>query len=140
MKSLKALTEHLRSLQLINDDAFDSWVEKGVLEYAGSTVTAGFTAPVSQSLRINYLAVLSWEAWHGSAEALFHAVMKWLVERDYDFDQHGFPVFSAVVLDDDVVDLQIDIKFEDIVYESEGVPVAEPTPSVVTAFVMECGQ
>ena len=86
MKSLKALTEHLRSLQLINDDAFDSWVEEGKLEYSGADITVG-EHPAILLFRLPYVAVFSWESWHGSAYELFAAVIQWLVAHDYDFDQ-----------------------------------------------------
>ena len=139
MKSLKSLTEHLRSLQLINDDAFDSWIEKGALEYSGAVQTCGFEAPVRLYVRLEYLAILSWEAWHGSANELFFQVIKWLVANDYDFDRYGFPTFTAGVPDDEVADVQIEIRFEDPIYESQGVRVDEPTPSLVDALSLGGG-
>lgn len=130
MKSLKALTEHLRSLQFINDDAFDSWVEKGTLEYSDCAHTEGFSAPVNILLRLPYTAVFSWESWTGNAYELFAAIVRWLRDKDYDFDHHGFPEFTVVMLDDESSDVQITIHFEDNVYEQGGVLV-EPDISTV---------
>ena len=119
MKSLKALTDHLRILELIGDDAFDSWVEEGRLEYSGADITVGDN-PSKLLYRLSYVAVFSWESWHGSAYELFAVVIKWLVANNYDFDVYGWPVFNAAMLDDETVDLQITINFEDSVYEQDG--------------------
>ena len=143
MKSLKSLTEHLRTLQLINDDAFDSWAESGRLEYSGSTVLAGFTT-ASILYRLQYEAVLSWEAWHGDAYHLFGVIVDWLSERDYDFDAFGFPAWDTEFGDDDVIDVEIRIRFEDSIYRIENpdgtvtITPEKPAPTAVeTANV--CG-
>lgn len=135
MKSLKALTAHLDSLQLTSKDYFDSWVEKGTLEYSGATITDG-VEQVNLLMRLPYLAVLSWENWSGDAYRLFFEVMKWLAQHDHDFDRFGMPEFTSVVSDDNLADVQIEIRFEDHIYESGGEMVDEPTPSVVDAVTV----
>lgn len=138
MKSLKALTEHLRSLKLTDEDCFDSWVEKGELEPRNAVLTAGFDAPVSLFGSIPYTAVLDWENWHGSAYDLFFHVMQWLYEHDYDFDAMGNPTFSAVVPDDEVANVQITIRFVELIYESGGRRVDAPTPNTIDDIAVIC--
>lgn len=118
MKSMKALTAHLRSLQLINDDAFDSWAESGKMEYSGTTVLAGFS-PVDLLYRLNYVAVYSFEDWHGNAYQLFGAVVQWLAAQNYDFDCYGMPAWDCEFTGDDVADIEIRVRFEDAVYRIE---------------------
>ena len=143
MKSLKALTEHLRSLQLINDDAFDSWAESGRLDYSGATLLAGFTN-ASLLYRLPYDAVFSWEDWHGDAFELFGEVMQWLEANDYDFDLHGTPQWDCELLDDELVNIEIKIKFEDTVYRvvmpdgSVQITPDAPTPTTVESATV-CG-
>ena len=137
MKSLKALTDHLDSLELTNKDSFDSWVDKGKLEYSGSTIVDG-AERVSLFMRIPYQAVLSWEDWSGNAYRLFFEVVRWLVEHDYDFDAYGTPEFVAYVSDENLADVEITIRFEDKIYESGGEMVVEPSVTVVDAIAV-CG-
>lgn len=146
MKSLKALTDHLRSLQLINDDSFDSWVENGRLEPSNSLYTCG-VEPTQILYRIVYQGVFSWERWHGgggkNAYFLFAVILQWLTLHDFDFDKtNGFPTLDVEFLDDDYVDVEIKIQFEDKIYglpDVDGalpVVIPEPVPSVVDDFVV----
>lgn len=135
MKTLKALTAHLDSLQLTDKDSFDSWVEKGTLEYSGATLIDGVER-VNLLMRVPYLAVLSWENWNGDAYRLFFSVIMWLTENDYDFDRFGMPEFTAAVSDDDLADVQIEIRFEDHIYESGGEMVDAPTSSLIDAVTV----
>lgn len=136
MRSLKELSDYLRELEYINDDAFESWAEKGEIEYSGSAVTQGFE-PVNLFFRLPYQAVFSWENWHGDAYALFGDIIRWLIERGYDFDEHGMPAFDAELLDDETTDLEITIKFCDEVYSKPLIPgqpielVEKPQPAAV---------
>lgn len=137
MKSLKALTEHLKDLELINDN-FDAWAEKGRLEYSGTHLQAGFVK--SELLyRLQYTAVFSWEAWGGDAYFLFAMIVEWLRDHDYDFDEFGEPEWSADLLDDQTADVEISIRFEDAVYKVDGViTTEEPNPNLVDG-VSVCG-
>lgn len=148
MKSLKSLTTHLRELQLINDDGFDSWAENGKLEYSGATVLAGY-APADILYRLTYEAVFSWENWHGSAYQLFGVVVQWLADQDYDFDHYGFPAWDCEFTDDDTADIEIKIRFEDAIYrvvtpdpvtgdDVTTLTPDDPIPSVVDAAAV-CG-
>lgn len=137
MKSLKALTDHLDTLQLTNPDTFESWVDKGKLEYSGSTIIDG-EERVSLFMRVPYQAVLSWEDWSGDAYRLFFEVMRWLVAHDYDFDANGMPEFVAHVSDENLADVEITIRFEDRIYESNGEMVVEPSVTAVDAIAV-CG-
>lgn len=144
MKSLKALTEHLRSLQLINDDAFDSWAESGKLEASGRRITCGFD-PTELLYLLQYTAVLSFEHWHGDAYYLFAVINQWLIERDHAFDVLGYPVWDLEFEDDDVANVEIRVQFSDSVYGLPSVPgelpviIPDPTPDVVTDFDMGAG-
>lgn len=115
MKSLKSLTEYLRSLQLINDDAFDSFAVDGTLEPSSADLRSGFD-PAVLLFRQVYTAEFSWENWHGDAAQLFAIVYQWLIDHDYDFDEHGFPAWSCYPVDDSLVDVELRIKFVDPVY------------------------
>lgn len=143
MKSLKSLTNHLRSLQLISDDAFDSWAESGRLEYSGATLLDG-KIPAELLYRLQYEAVLSWEDWHGDGFVLFGTVMEWLETHDYDFDLHGMPQFDAEFLDDELVNIEIKIRFDDAVYRitqpdgSKLITPDAPTPTAIES-VSVCG-
>lgn len=143
MKKLKALSEYLRSIQLIDDDSFESWAEEGTLEPAGTRFIEG-PNPVDLSLRLKYDAVLSWEGFTNDAYQLFAEVIRWLQQNSFDFDEMGFPTFDVEMIDDDSADVEIKISFEEDVYSLAPVPgetmtiVDEPTPTAVRA-VSVCG-
>lgn len=148
MKSLKALHYHLGELELINCDAFDAYVLEGKLEPSNALYTCGLDQ--SQILyRINYIAVFSFEGWHGGegrdAYFLFACVLQWLTNNDYDYDNQGFPEIDVEFRDDELADLEIRIRFEDKVYGLPDVPgqlpvvIAQPVPDVVQEFDIAAG-
>ncbi|MEB4591386.1 phage tail protein [Candidatus Thiothrix sp. Deng01] len=137
MKSLKALTGHLRSLQLINDDNFSSWVQDGEIEYSGAAVADGFGPPTQLLYRTVYTAIFSWESFTGSADELFSGIIRWLRDNDYDFDLYGMPHFTAVPLDEGSADVQVSLVFTDKVYEQEGKTVGY-APAVIDGVTV-CG-
>jgi hypothetical protein len=130
MKSMKSLTAHLRELQMINDDAFDSWAESGKLEYSGATVLEGY-APVAMLYRLNYVAVYSFLDWHGNAYELFGGVVQWLAAQNYDFDHYGMPAWDCEFTGDDVADIEIRVRFEDAIYRYD-TPVGDSIVTTIT--------
>lgn len=136
MKSLKALSDHIRSLQLTDDDTFDSWAEDGHIEPSGSLVVDGLE-PVERLFRNRYTAVFSWENFSGDANQLFGEIIIWLNAHNYDYDDLGNPEFDVEILTDDTAEVEIRLTFEDSVYNLPIIPgeplelVDEPTPEVV---------
>lgn len=141
MKQLKALSDHLRDLQLIDDDRFDSWAEQGSLEPSGRKVVDGFE-PVTLAYRLQYTAVLSWEGFTHDAYQLFAEVVQWLTLNEYDFDDLGMPSFDVELVDNEAADIELTISFEEAVYTQEtddGITVVdEPEPSIVETISV-CG-
>lgn len=141
MKQLKALSDHLRGLRLIDDDRFDSWAEQGTLEPSGRKIVAGFRE-VTLAYRLNYTAVLSWEGFTHDAYQLFAEVIQWLTANDYDFDELGMPAFDVELVDNEAADVELTISFEEAVYTEETaeglIVVDKPEPSVVDKISV-CG-
>ena len=143
MKQLKALSDYLRDLELIDDDRFDSWAEAGTLEPSGQAITAGAN-PVNLAYRTQYTAILSWEGFTGNAYLLFAEVLRWLSENCYDYDELGFPQFDVELVDNDSADVEITVSFEESVYALEAVDgealtiVDKPSPTPVER-VSVCG-
>jgi len=132
LKLLKALSDHLRDLRLIDDDRFDSWAEQGTLAPSGRQVITG-SSPITLAYRLNYTAVLSWEGFTHDAYQLFAEVIHWLTLNCYDFDELGMPSFDVELEDNEAADIEITINFEESVYTQHTgdavIVVDSPTPT-----------
>lgn len=115
MRSLKALTSYLLSLNLFDADKFESFADSIELKYRNDTVTAGHEA-TALLYEKEYEAVFIFDEFSTGADKLFAIIMMWLANHDYDFDELGNPSFDIDPLDDERFYIELTIKFLDPVY------------------------
>lgn len=120
LEKMQALATHLKSQNLFAAEQFDYWMENGTSEYTCKRHGNGFVIS-----RFRYDAVLSVERYSQSADLFLALLSVWLMDNDCERDQLELPMpeVDVTALDDQLVDLEVKITFDEqvmIVPDDEG--------------------
>lgn len=111
---LKALHAHLVSLNLVDENQIESWLEDARLVPEGKTETVGTDDMVGINLAYkDYNAVFWLENFAGNPDLLFALVIAWLMENDPDRDSDMDPTFEVDPIDDKYADVEIKLPFKE---------------------------
>jgi len=135
---IKALHAHLASLNLVDKNQIDSWIEDARLIPEGKTETVGTDDMVGVNLAyMDYNAVFLIENFSGNPTLLLALVAAWLMQNNPDRDSDEDPTFEIDPIDDKYDDVEIKLPFKEklqikldpngkIHFEGETWSLAEP--------------
>jgi hypothetical protein len=108
MKRLKELNQYLLSLDWFAEEQLNTWCEEGSLQISSKLGENGMIVAYNE-----YSSAISVEAYKGSANRLFAAVVTWLINNDCDRDHYELPdpTYQVFIIDNETVDIDIDVKF-----------------------------
>lgn len=112
---LKAFHAHLASLNLVDKNQIESWMEDARLVPEGKNETVGIDDMVGVNLAyMDYNAVFFIENFSSNNPALLLAlVIAWLMENDPDRDSDMDPTFEIDPIDDKHDDVEIKMPFKE---------------------------